>query len=315
MPVYNAGGYLREAVESVLAQTFGDFEFIIIDDGSTDGSAGVLSEYARRDARIRLTVRENKGLTWTLNEGLRLARGEWVARMDGDDVAMPKRFESQVEFLRRHGDVVCAGGYWQLIDAAGRLLTTIRPPTRDEEMQRLLLRGHCPICHPAAMFRRDAAARVGGYDDTFTTAQDVDLWLRLGEVGSLANVPSILLKFRLHESSVSETKRVQQREMSRLACERAWARRGIEGRFDAEEPWRPGTDRASQYRYALLYGWWAFNSCQRGTAISYAWKAISRQPWKPGGWKLLACSGLKLPAAPPAAPVGRPGEVEGKRVQ
>jgi glycosyltransferase involved in cell wall biosynthesis len=300
MSVYNAGRYLREAVESVLAQTFTDFEFLIVDDGSTDGSPRLLQEYERRDPRIRLTVRGNKGLTRTLNEALAVARGEFIARMDCDDVALPERFEAQREFLLSHPDVVCAGSYWQLVDAAGRLLTTIRPPTEDAEMQRLLLRGHSPICHPAAMFRRDAAARVGGYDETFTTAQDVDLWLRLGEVGKLSNVPRVLLKFRLHQSSVSETKRVQQRSMSRLACERAWARRGIEGRFEAEEPWRPGRDRHSQHRYAMLYGWWAFNSGERRTALLYALKAIARVPWGSGGWTLLLCSIAKPRRATPA---------------
>ena len=309
MSVYNAERYVREAVESILAQTFTDFEFIIFDDGSTDRSTLILRELAARDPRIRLTVRPNKGLTKTLNEALVLARGELVARMDCDDVALPERLATQVEFLRRHDDVVCAGGYWQLIDGAGRLLTTIRPPTDDAEMQQLLLKGHSPLCHPLATFRREAVMKLGGYDETFTTAQDVDLWLRLGEVGKLSNVPEVLLKFRLHESSVSETRRLEQRRLSKLACERAWQRRGTSGTFEADEPWRPGRDRLSRHRYAMLYGWWAFNSGQRRTAAIYALKAIRSMPLDRRGWLLLASAAIKgkpaassISTAAPAAP-------------
>jgi glycosyltransferase involved in cell wall biosynthesis len=299
MSVYNAERYVREAVESILAQTFTDLEFIIFDDGSTDRSPQILREFAARDPRIRLTVRPNKGLTKSLNEALALARGEFIARMDCDDVALPHRLATQVEFLRGRDDVVCVGGYWQLIDGAGRLLITIRPPTDDAEMQQLLLKGHSPLCHPLATFRREAVMKLGGYDETFTTAQDVDLWLRLGEVGKLANVPEVLLKFRLHESSVSETRRLEQRRLSKLACERAWQRRGIAGTFEADEPWRPGRDRRSRHRYAMLYGWWAFNSGERRTAAVYALKAIRSLPLDRRGWVLLASAALKGKAAPP----------------
>src|SRR4051794_12100877 len=151
MSVYNAGAYLRDAVESVLAQTVGDFEFIVIDDGSTDESPHMLRDYASRDPRIRLTVRENKGLTVTLNEGIDQARGEFVARMDCDDVCVPSRFDKQLRYFREHRDVVCAGGYFELIDEKGRLLTRLRPPSEDEAIQKLLLAGHTAICHPAAM--------------------------------------------------------------------------------------------------------------------------------------------------------------------
>src|SRR5687768_11090116 len=128
MSVYNAGRFLRPAVDSILAQTFSDFEFIIIDDGSTDRSPDVLREYAARDGRIRLTVRPNRGLTRTLNEAIKQARGEFVARMDCDDVALPDRFEKQLAYLRADPTIVCVGGYFELIDGKGRLLTRLRPP-------------------------------------------------------------------------------------------------------------------------------------------------------------------------------------------
>ena len=298
MSVYNGERYLRPAVEGILAQTFTDFEFVIIDDGSKDSSPTILREYAARDPRVKLTIRGNKGLTVTLNEAFAQSRGKYLARMDCDDVALPERFARQVSLLDANPDVVCTGGYFQLIDGAGRLLTTLRPPTDDAEIQAKMLRGHNAICHPCAMIRRTAMERVGGYDTRFKTSQDLDLWLRLGEVGRLANVPAPVLQFRLHESSVSETKREQQRQMGRMACEEAWQRRGLSGiTYEADEPWRPGSDRESKHRFAMQYGWWAWGSGERKTALHYAAKAIAAMPLKPEGWKLVACAVLKPRAA------------------
>ena len=291
MSVYNGEKYLAEAVESILDQTLADFEFIIIDDGSKDGSLAMLQKYAARDPRIRLTSQPNQGLTRTLNEALAQARGEFIARMDSDDVARPDRFENQVRFLREHPEVVCTGGYFELIDGEGRLLTWLKPPIDDAEIQRRALAGHGSICHPTAMIRREALRRINGYDTDFKTAQDLDLWLRLGEVGKLANVPVSVLRFRLHESSVSESKRHEQRQSARMACERAWKRRGItDGKFEADEPWRPGKDRASRQKFALQYGWWAFNSGERKTAVHYAKQAIKAKPLSAKGWDLLRCA-------------------------
>ena len=294
MSVYNGERYLRPAVESILAQTFADFEFVIIDDGSTDSSPAILREYAARDPRVKLTVRANKGLTATLNEAFAISRGKYLARMDCDDVALPQRFARQVALLDADAAVACTGGWFQLIDGAGRLLTTLRPPAADAEIQAKMLRGHNAICHPCAMIRRTAMERVGGYDTRFKTSQDIDLWLRLGEVGTLANVAEPVLQFRLHESSVSETKREQQRQAGRLACEEAWRRRGLSGMtYEADEPWRPGSDRASKHRFAMQYGWWAWGSGERKTALHYAAKAIAAMPLKAEGWKLVACAVLK----------------------
>src|SRR5512135_1833139 len=119
MPVYNAERYIARAVESILGQTFGDFEFLILDDGSTDGSLEILRRYANHDPRIRLTSRPNKGLPPSLNELVDQARGEFIARMDADDVALPERFARQVEYLRAHPDCVLVGSRVQLVDPEG----------------------------------------------------------------------------------------------------------------------------------------------------------------------------------------------------
>ena len=297
MAVYNAEGFLDAAVRSILGQLFGDFEFIIIDDGSTDRSNEMLQDFARKDNRIRLISRPNKGLTPSLNEGLKLARGEFIARMDADDVAMPDRLKIQVEFMRAHPQVSLLGGAYELIDGAGRMLTTLRPPTDNATLQEHALSGRTPICHPLAMMRRDALEKVGGYDEQFAVAQDLDLWLKLGEVGEFACVPDVLLRYRQHEDSVSEKKQALQVQNMRLACKRAYARRGIQREFLGESGWRPTSSRRSKHEYALRYGWWAFNSAQRKTAMIYGLKAIAATPWNAAGWKLLTCAIAKKPAA------------------
>jgi hypothetical protein len=143
------------------------------------------------------------------------------------------------------------------------------------------------------MFRKSASDQAGGYCTDFKYAHDLELWLRLGEVGKLANLPQTVLQFRLHASSVSEKNRVEQRSFARQACERAAERRGVASTFIASEPWRPGTDRESRHSFALQYGWWAFNSAQRRTALLYGLKAVGLQPLKSTGWRLLACAAIK----------------------
>ena len=293
MPVYNAERYLGEAIESVLGQGFGDFEFLIVDDGSTDGSLAAIRRYTAGDPRVRLTSRANTGHIVALNEMLAAARGEFVARMDADDVALPGRFEHQVAFLREHPDVVCVGGAFQMIDEAGRYLTTIYPPEGDDRIQELALQGHCPINHPSAMFRREAAIAVGSYrEEMLACPEDLDLWLRLGEVGRLANLSRPVLKYRQHNQSLSVV--VQQTQVNRpsAASDQACDRRGIPRQFIASEAWRP-TDRASHHRFTMLYGWWAFNSGESRTAFHYGLRAVRLRPWQPEGWRLLACAALK----------------------
>ena len=186
MAVHNAEAYLDAAVKSILNQSFTDFEFIIIDDGSTDGSRNKLGEYSRKDNRVRLISRANKGLTPSLNEGLKLARGQYIARMDADDVASPVRLGVQVQYLYDHPQVSLLGGAYELIDDAGRLLTTIVPPTDDATLQEHALSGRTPICHPLAMFRRDAALKVG---DTTKNSRWRRIWICGSNSARSASLP------------------------------------------------------------------------------------------------------------------------------
>ena len=292
MPVRNGSAYLGAAIESVLTQSFTDFEFLILDDGSTDDSLSVLHSYARRDPRIRLTSRENRGLTATLNELLDNARGEFIARIDADDIAAPERLTRQVDFLQAQPQVLCVGGAFDLIDDAGRFLTTLYPPTSDDEIQRQLLRGHCAINHPTIMARLRPILAVGAYQCDLV--EDHDLWLRLGERGQLANLSEVLLRYRVHSASLSQQAGMRQRTAGRAVCERAWQRRNLtDAVYEGGAHWRPGTDRASRYEFMLRYGWWAWNSRERVTAQLYGTRALRARPLGVEGWKLLLVSLLK----------------------
>jgi glycosyltransferase involved in cell wall biosynthesis len=303
MPVYNGERYLASALESVLGQTFAQFQLLVIDDGSTDNSLKILRRYARHDVRLKIVSRENRGLVATLNEGLETARGDFVARMDADDIALPRRLEMQVAHLEAHDDVVCLGGYYELIDYLGRYLTTMMPPHDHAALESQLLAGHTPICHPSAMMRRAVAIGAGGYDPKMMLAEDLDLWLRLGEVGNLAVLPAPVVQYRLHGKSVSEKAGLRQRQVARAACEQAWKRRGIAGNFDAAESARPLSDRRSRLKFSLLYGWWAFNSGQRTTALSYGMQSVMLAPWHKESVKLLACAAIKKLPRPEITPV------------
>jgi glycosyltransferase involved in cell wall biosynthesis len=293
LAVYNAEPYLALAIESILAQTYRNFEFWIADDGSTDSSRAIVERYAQGDRRIHFIHGPNQGVSKTRNGLLRQAQGSLIAVMDADDIALPERFALQVNFLETHPDYVCVGGAHALIDHRGRLLTQLQLPETDAEIQRAALAGHGSICHPCAMIRRADLVAVGGYDEGLRSAHDLDLWLKLGERGKLANLPDLVLRYRILPHSVSGGNAIAQRQEARQACEAAWQRRGIQGEFEATDPWRPTADPASQQRFMLQYGWWAFNSRQRQTALIYALKAIRVLPQGAEGWRLLVCALLK----------------------
>lgn len=297
MPVHNAERYLAEAIESILDQTFTDFEFLIIDDGSTDRSRVTLERYAARDARIRVTSRPNTGYGVALNELLRQARGDLIARMDADDVALPERLERQVAYLRAHPDVVCVGSAVQFIDAAGRFLLERHEGMGHQLIQERALAGDCALNHPSVMMRRAALEAVGGYHVEFVPAEDLDLWLRLGEIGRLANLPDVLMKYRQHEASFSERHQQLQLERSAAAVLEACRRRGIPPRQVSVTAWRP-VDRASRMQTYVGYGWRGLERGDYRMAVHYGLRAIGQAPWRAGGWWLVARVLRSLVAAP-----------------
>ncbi len=197
LPVYNAERFVGEAIDSILGQTLADFELIVIDDGSTDATGTILADRAARDPRIRLVTRENRGLTPTLNEGLAAARADYVAIMNADDVALAERLERQAAFLDAHPAVAAVGSQTRLILADGTPGPSVSLPQTPADVRAFLPKAS-PLAHPAVMFRRAAVIAAGGYRPQIEPAEDYDLWLRLADRYGLANLPNVLLHYRVH---------------------------------------------------------------------------------------------------------------------
>jgi glycosyltransferase involved in cell wall biosynthesis len=226
LPVYNAAAYVAEAVGSMLAQTFGDFELILVNDGSTDGSRDVLAGF--QDDRIRILDQQNQGLVAALNRGIREARGEWIARMDADDVSLPGRLEAQVRHLHRHPELGLLGGFVSTTDEAGRVLgEVVRFSETHEEIWRSIGRRPWVLCHPTAVFRREWAIEAGLYDPAYRHAEDVEFFARLMTRRRAANLPEVVLRYRLRPDAVCCAFRDHGRANARLVAE-------------VIDRWRPG---------------------------------------------------------------------------
>ncbi len=204
MSIYNGESHLALAIESILSQTFTDFEFLILNDGSTDGSADIVNSYAARDHRIRGIHRENKGLVISLNQLVEMSQAPIVARMDADDIAMPERFERQMAFLAANPDYGVVSSWTIDIDVNGDPfpIKGADQPTNFEDFLKAISGGPL-LCHPSAMFRRDLVLSVGGYHGAFRHCEDYDLWLRLSSVTKLCSLPERLMQYRHWSNQVS----------------------------------------------------------------------------------------------------------------
>lgn len=223
--VRDGAPFLEQALESILSQTLHELELIVVDDGSTDQTPEILATFAARDSRVRVLQREGSGLTAALNQGCAAAAATYVARFDGDDVALPDRLARQAELLDAHPDVGLVGGAYFSIDAAGRRGATFNPPTGDAALRARLSRYNV-FAHPAATFRRAAFEEVGGY--RLTEAEDYDLWLRISEHWHLASLPEPVLAYRQHVNQISLL-RAREYALAALAARTAAARRRAGG--------------------------------------------------------------------------------------
>ncbi len=213
MPVFNAQRYVADAVESILQQDSVDFEFLIVDDGSTDSTFEILKRYALADKRIRLWSRENTGYVFALNELLSVARGQFIARMDADDVAAKERLWQQRIFLESHTDCICVGSRVNVIGPEGEPIGPRVEQFDHADIDEALLAANAfAMVHPSCMYRATAIRYVGGYDTTLAIAEDIDLFLKLAEIGRLANLRSCLLNYRMHAASVTHSKLVESHE-------------------------------------------------------------------------------------------------------
>lgn len=209
MPVYNAELFLREAIESVLNQSFTDFELLIINDGSTDKSKTIIESY--KDSRIRLVNQPNHGLVYTLNKGIDLAEGKYIARMDADDASLPNRLERQVDFLEVNTEVALLGTAYDVVDEEGAKLYTFKPILDDSTIRLdFLLRN--PFGHGTTMFRKEVVQKLGGYANLRYT-EDYELWWRIASKHKLANIQDILYKWRVVSSSMSHAKHLENQKI------------------------------------------------------------------------------------------------------
>jgi len=213
MAVYDGEMYLEEAIQSVLNQTFTDFEFIVINDGSIDETSQIIERYRQLDGRIRAYEQPNRGLVVALNRGLELARGEYVARMDADDISVTERTAAQVAFMDAHPEVGICGTWIETFGSGG---TVVRQYPADDATIRSWLLFESVLAHPSIMMRRELLVKTAlSYDVGSVHAEDYDLWVRAARHMALANIPEILLRYRLHSQQV-----VQKHEAEKLASAR-----------------------------------------------------------------------------------------------
>jgi len=209
MSVYNGECYLRQSIESVLNQTYRDFEFLIIDDGSSDSSQDIIKSYD--DVRIRLIInQENKGLIGSLNKGLSEARGEYIARQDADDVCHVERFSRQLQLLESDKSLLLVGSQLDLIDERGMPKGNWKYP-QDGQLALWFLLYNSAVAHSSSMYRKDTVISVGGYSADAIYAEDYDLWSKLSRLGKIKNLPDVLQYYRIHDEAVS--KRQQQKQL------------------------------------------------------------------------------------------------------
>jgi glycosyltransferase involved in cell wall biosynthesis len=288
LPIFNCRRYLDEAISSILRQTFTDFELIAVDDGSTDGSGEILKRYAAQDARVKIISRPNTGIAVALNDAIAAASGEFLARMDGDDISLPQRLETQLRFLREHSDIVLLGSRVRLIDPFGVALYESSHKLTHQEIEREMLDGiGWAVVHPAAMMRATAVRAAGGYRSDRVPTEDLDLFLRMSEIGKLANLPDILLEYRQHHASANHTRVEEQNRNKRVILTEAYARRGL----TLPAGWTPPKrDVLAAEKEISMWGWAALKQGNRHAARHHAMSLLRHAPFSSASWRLVFCA-------------------------
>jgi glycosyltransferase involved in cell wall biosynthesis len=212
LPVYNGEQYLHEAIDSVLKQSFKDFELIIIDDGSVDRSPEIIAKFASEDFRIVSVQRDNRGLVYSLNEGVSLAKSQYIARMDADDICLPDRLKKQYDYLKLNPNCGVVGSRVLLIDNEGEVVGRCHRPLSNSEIRLYLAYGN-PFAHPAVMFSLNSLEKGRlKYQSSDFPSEDLGLWLRLSSSCTLNNIAEPLLKYRINQYGVSSNNRSKQIE-------------------------------------------------------------------------------------------------------
>ncbi len=311
LAVHNGERHLEASVRSILTQTLPDFELIVVDDGSTDGTPEVLSALRRDDPRIVTVRQENSGLAASLNRGFELARGAYIARQDADDISLPHRFERQAAFLDAHPSIAAVGSSIDVIDRAGTVVGALNAVSGSRAVRRGLLTLRTTPAHGSMMMRKAAVQGVGGYREAFRAGQDYDLWLRLSSAGAIDNLPDVLYQWRLIGESVYGSRRATQLKYAGIAL--AMDRERSTGGQDSYDLLlRCGEDLdefAARYRLGpylrSLWGELLLRGLGNSAAVRAHFRAAlaggSARPWTVClfGWTHL---GLPWPGSRPLAP-------------
>ena len=209
LAVYNGSQFIKDAIQSMLDQSYADFEFIIVDDGSTDSTSEIVASF--NDPRIKYEKREHAGLVPSLNYGLSIAEGKYVARMDADDYSLPSRFEKQVSLLEEHSEIVVCGSWAIIVDKENREIGTYSyPRVKSKEIRLYAIRGN-PFIHPTTMYRREVILKAGGYRRFWKHTEDYELWTRIIYKHQVANIPEPLLNYRIHEGQITISRKAEMR--------------------------------------------------------------------------------------------------------
>ncbi len=295
MSVFNAERLLPEAMGGVLGQEGIEFEVVVVDDGSYDGSGELLDRYAAGDARVRVLHQENTGLTRALIRGCGEARGEFIARQDVDDVSLPGRFRKQAGLLLADPTLAMASSWVGSFGPGGEVLDEIRRTTDPDEATRGLLEEYEGVVHGSVMFRKADYEKAGGYREEFYFAQDSDLWLRMAEIGRLAFVQEVLYMLRISEKSLSSRYARVQARLGEISHECQRARQ--EGRSETPAlvealQLRPGLIPAARIDTHGAGGLWFLSRSllSRGDrrGLDYALRYLRRRPFDPKGWASAA---------------------------
>ena len=203
LPVYNGEKFLSESIESILNQTFKNFELLIVDDGSTDKSWEIVKSYEKLDKRITaIRNKKNLRISAALNKGLRIAKGKYIIRMDADDWSYPNRFEKQYRFMEEHSEIGVSGGAIEVCNDEFKIINRRDYPLSDNKVRKIIFR-YSPFAHPATIWRKEAMKRAGGYNLNIPLSQDYDLYFRMGKISKFGNLRDVLLKLRTHDDSSS----------------------------------------------------------------------------------------------------------------
>ncbi|QQE12448.1 glycosyltransferase family 2 protein [Planctomycetota bacterium] len=287
MPVFNTDKYLAAAIESILDQTYSNLELICLNDGSTDKSLDIMRGYALCDSRIRVYTQENAGLVPARNRTLELANGKYAALMDSDDISASERLQKQVDFMESHYDHVAVGSYAERTDPYGSPAGITEPPLTHDEIDTALLSGDgSALSQPTMLIRTEAFKSINGWSDQFNFVEDLDMQLRLAEVGKLANIAEPLFTYRRHMDSFCF--RNYQTMTTQIAdiINAAYKRRGINDTVSLEQV-RP--DLKEKHNPAEIYRNWACHAIHnhnRKIAYKHAFNAIRKEPFNIKSWQV-----------------------------